>query len=108
MLTARFFWEKKESQAAGCRVYIWSSVCDKHKHLKNLIVDFDVPLPTSITKDDSVVGPIHAGQGYRCTCYARPIISQSDLPCAPIKMFNGEKIVRVSKRDIIKNFKIEK
>ena len=108
MLTARFFWEKKESQAAGCSLYVWSSACDKHKHLNNLIVDFDVPLPTSITKDDSVIGPIHAGQGYRCTCDAIPIISQSDLPYAPLKMFNGAKIVRVSKKDIVKKFKIEK
>lgn len=92
-------WECLEQQSIGIDWYEWQSKgCPIHEHMGKFICNWNTPVPLSITKDPSVKGPIHAGQGYHCLCFSAGVTGIDDLT-GHLKIFDGSKIKRISKND---------
>lgn len=104
--TCRSFWDQIEAQQVGARFYLWSSLKgEQHFHLDNLVVPVGVPLPPNLTKDAHMNGPIFPGEGFRCLCYAEPIIDADQLK-RTVKVYEKGMIVSMPKREFLRTHKI--
>lgn len=104
--TCRSYWAQIEAQQAGARFYLWSSLKgEQHFHLDGLVVPVGVPLPPNLTKDTHMNGPIFPGEGFRCLCYADPIIDTDQLKRI-VKVYERGKIISMSKQEFLRTHKI--
>lgn len=101
--TCRVYWDLKDAINAGCTHYIWKAGTDaQHRHMNNIVCPLDEPIPEYIVKDSSMHGPIYAGEGYHCLCWIAPVISDSDAPPSPIRIYENGVIKKISKREFVK------
>ncbi|WP_105326139.1 hypothetical protein [Acidaminococcus provencensis] len=104
--TCRSYWDQVEAQRVGARFYLWSSLKgEQHFHLDNLVVPVGVPLPPNLTKDTHMNGPIFPGEGFRCLCYAEPIIDADQLK-RTVKVYEKGMIISMPKREFLRTHKI--
>ena len=104
--TCRSFWDQAEAQHVGAHFYLWSSLKgEQHFHLDNLVIPVGVPLPPGLTKDVHMNGPIFPGEGFRCLCYAEPIIDADQLK-RTVKVYEKGTIVSMSKREFLRTHKL--
>ena len=89
----------------GLYWYVWhSSVCPKHKKMNNVFIRWSNPPLPSFLNDGSIV-PHHAGDEWGCKCYAESVVDLSALNTRPpYKIYTGEKIVRMTKKEFLSNF----
>jgi len=101
VFTTRTYLDLFRAAKRGINWYVWSGsgACPMHKHLKDIFVHMETPLPPSILKDGST-HPFHAGSRWGCKCYVAPLVDLSPYR-APYKVFDGVKIVRMKKRDFL-------
>lgn len=85
----------------GYKYCVWrSGACPRHTKLEQLIFPTKLQIPHEITKDQTTIGAIYPGQGYRCLCYADPLIIADQVSVEPICFYNGSTIKNITKDDV--------
>lgn len=101
--TCRAYWEFVDFKKAGVTHYIWKAdTNDQHAHLNNLVCPINEQIPCEIVNDPDILGSSYPGEGYRCLCWAMPILDESDAPPEPIRLYENGNIKNISKSEFIK------
>lgn len=97
--TCRTFWDIQQAKECDVKFYLWkASACPRHRRMNNIICPIDEPVSKDIVKDDMINGDSYPGEGYRCLCMLRPLLSKLDLPEGKLRVYMGGEIHRMGRK----------
>ena len=97
--TCRTFWDIQQAKECEVKFYLWkASACPRHRRMNNIICPIDEPVSKDIVKDDMINGDSYPGEGYRCLCMLRPLLSKLDLPEGKLRVYMGGEIHRMGRK----------
>lgn len=97
------------AQAIGLNWYYWRTAQDQrvrtsHKHMNGVVCDFANPPAPEMLIGQKSQGHYGPGQIYNCRCIAAVITDITDMESFPVKLCNGNKIIKMTKLGFSKVF----
>lgn len=94
---------KARSERMGIRWYVWktsedSRVRSSHRHMNDVLVNWNDPPDPETLKGEKSHGNYHAGNIFNCRCYAEVVINLKTIKF-PAKVYHGGQIQRMTKKE---------
>lgn len=94
---------RTRAESIGLDWYRWvtahdARVRESHKHMNQVLVNWNQPPSPEALVHERNVGYYHAGNIYNCRCIALPLVHLSDVRW-PSKVYHSGRIVRMSERE---------